>query len=55
MNQKGERNNRAVLTWKIIYQIREDYKNGYMVPDIAAKYHISRSHANNIVNNKRWI
>lgn len=43
------------ITLQIANEIRKDYIQGYDVPSLAAKYHLSRSHINNIVNNRRWI
>lgn len=52
--QDGENNNRAVLTWPIVRQIRADYQEDPNTVAIAARYRISRPHVINIISGRRW-
>jgi hypothetical protein len=52
--QDGENNNRAVLTWPIVRQIRADYQEEQNTVALAARYRISRPHVINIVSGRRW-
>lgn len=43
------------LTWKIVEEIRECYKNGYYQKDLAKKFNTSQANIHKIVNNKTWV
>lgn len=55
-DQLGEKNNMAILTKKDVMEMRELYKTGnYTQKELAKKYGVALSTANQAINNKRWI
>jgi predicted XRE-type DNA-binding protein len=51
----GENHPQVKLTWKIVEEIREMHKNGFLQKEIAKKFNISNSGISKIISNKRWI
>jgi hypothetical protein len=55
LKQSGEKNHAATLTWAIVTAIREDYKGGMRVKDLAAKYSISHINVGRIIHFRTWV
>jgi len=56
IDQRGEKNPLAKITWCIVNDIRAYYfKSNMTQKEIAIKYKISRRTVGNIVNNKSWV
>lgn len=54
LNNAGEHNPRAILTWKIVDIIRREYKDG-MGGVLARRYKTTRTTIWDIVHNKQWV
>lgn len=51
----GESNGSAKLTWKLVEQIRKEYREGCSQMFLSRKYNVHKNTIWNIVNNKKWI
>ena len=52
---KGEENGSAKLTWKIVNEIRDMYREGYTQEKLSVLYSVHKKTIWNIVNNKSWV
>lgn len=55
-NQNGIKNPSSKLTWRIVEEIRNEYKNGYSTYDsLAEKYNVSTSTIGRLLRRETWI
>lgn len=50
----GEKHPVAKLSWKIINNLRDDYKKGVTQKQLSVNYNISYTYVNSILHNKYW-
>lgn len=50
-----ESNDSAKLTWKLVEQIRKEYRDGCSQKFLSRKYNVHKNTIWSIVNNKKWI
>ena len=55
-NQNGSKNPASKLTWKIVDEIRKEYKKGYSTHEsLAKKYNISSSTIGRLLRRETWV